>query len=203
MGGPKGVGLLYARKDLPLETLHLGGSQENNHRGGTENVTGVIGFARAAEIALQRRQTLWRRLADYREIFLAELDRLGVAYRVNGENGYPGVINLRFPPPAGGAPEDRSDNAFGQSIMLNMDLNGVAVSYGSACASGSVEPSGVLMAMGLSEAQAAQSVRFSFGYATTEDELLTVAQIVHKVVTGLSSRLGLPEMTVPAGDSGP
>jgi len=203
LGGPKGVGLLYARKDVPLETLHLGGSQENNHRGGTENVSGAIGFARAAEITLQQRQTLWHRLAHYRETFLSELDQLGVAHRVNGDNGYPGIINLRFPPAAVGTPENQPDDAYGQSLMMNLDLNGVAVSYGSACASGSVEPSGVLMAMGLSEAQAARSLRFSFGYATTEQEVLAVAHLVHEVVQGLSHRLRSPEMTVPAVDTGP
>ena len=194
VGGPKGVGLLYARKGVPLGSLHLGGSQENNHRGGTENVAGAVGFARAGEIALEEQEEVKRRLATFRAALLDELTRSGVVFHINGADGYPGVINLRFAD-TGGLPERRG-LAPGQALMMNLDLNGIATSYGAACASGSVEPSGVLQAMGLSPDEAAQSLRFSFGYATTEEEVLTVARTVGRIVEAMS--LGDPAPALPA-----
>ena len=186
IGGPKGIGLLYARRRI--EPLQLGGSQEHHLRGGTENLAGAVGFARAVELALESQEELHRRLEDLRGIFLQELRRAGVSFHVNGANGYPGIVNLCFPGVSGisrGARRRRyaeARYAQGHALVLNLDMNNVAASYGSSCASGSAKASHVLLAMGLSEEEAGQSVRFSFGCGTTEDEVLTVAGVVARVV---------------------
>ena len=176
IGGPKGMGLLLARSGTPFTPLLAGGSQENSHRGGTENLAGAIGFAKALELALAEQAELHQRQSGIRKAFLATLDRNAVHYRVNGKGAYPGVINIHLP------------GIGGQAMVMNMDAEGFAISYGSSCASGTAEPSHVLLAMGLTEHQAAESVRFSFGYGSTETQAKDAAAAVSRVV----ARMGQP-----------
>ena len=170
LGGPKGVGLLYARQMIPFQPLQLGGSQENGHRGGTENIAGAVGFARALELAVEEQEALYQRHLTFRKTFLRQLTGEQTAFSVNGSGSSPGVINLRLP------------GISGHALVMNLDAEGVAVSYGSACASGTPKPSHVLRAMGLDEAAASESVRISFGYGTTEAEVIRVARVLAQVV---------------------
>ncbi|UCD37989.1 MAG: cysteine desulfurase [Fidelibacterota bacterium] len=172
IGGPKGVGLLYARQGIPFDPLHLGGSQENQHRGGTENVAGIVGFARAAELAEEERAELHDRLTQYRQLLLEKMAGEGIPFYVNGADGYPGIINLRFP------------EIPGHTLVINLDLENIAASYGSSCASGSARSSHVLLAMGLATKEAEQSLRISFGYGTTEVEVMNVADALIRLVSG-------------------
>ena len=177
LGGPKGVGLLYARQMIPFQPLQLGGAQENGHRGGTENVAGAVGFAKALVLAVGEQETLYQRHSTFRKTFLRELTEKQTAFSINGAGSCPGVINLHLP------------GISGHALVMNLDAEGVAVSYGSACASGTPKPSHVLRAMGLDEKAASQSVRISFGYGTTEAEVMGVARILSQVVERMASSI--------------
>ena len=177
IGGPKGVGLLYIHKGSRSDPLIWGGSQEHGQRGGTENLAGAVGFAEASNLALAGQQELAGRLTTFRGRFLERLAEAGLDHRVNGADPYPGVLNIHFP----GVP--------GQSLVMNLDSAGLAVSYGSSCASGSSKASHVLTAMGLSPGAAEQSVRISFGYDTSAADVEAAAGIV---IAEVARMIGAP-----------
>jgi len=166
--GPKGVGVLYVRNGVDLGPLVEGGSQERERRGGTENVPGAIGLAEALERAVsdaeeraERLSRLQRRLVDGLD------DAVPGRYVLNTPVGEapvaPHVVNVAFPPE-----EEPLD---GEMLILNLDMEGVLVSAGSACTSGALEPSHVLTALGLDRSTASAAVRFSLGATTTEEEI--------------------------------
>mgnify|MGYP002515389454 FL=1 len=161
--GPKGVGVLYAKKGVPFTPFVHGGHQEKGLRAGTYNNQAIIGLGKAAELARlnldKEREKLWT---------LREMLRKGIEERipnvvVNGTNDknkcLPGTLNVSFP------------SAEGESILLYLDLEGIEVSTGSACASGSLEPSYVLLAAGLDVELAHGSIRFSLGRYNTEEDI--------------------------------
>jgi cysteine desulfurase len=162
MHGPKGAGALYVRGGVRLEPPARGGGHERGVRPGTENVAAVAGFGAAAELAareLAGRRALWARL---RGSFLARLHAEIPDARVNSpDDGLPNTISATFP----GVPAD--------ALLAGLDLAGIAVSAGSACASGAPEPSHVLLAMGLSRELAAQSLRVSFHASSREEDVAT------------------------------
>lgn len=170
IAGPKGIGLLYARKGILFRALHLGGSQERSHRAGTENLAAALGFAKAVELAQNQQMETTQKLVGYRQYFLEELSKAGIHYEVNGVNCYPGIINIRFP------------GMSGQTLMMALDMENIAISYGSSCASGTAKASHVLLSMGLNNEGASESVRFSFGGRTTKKEIHTVARAVAKIL---------------------
>jgi cysteine desulfurase len=167
--GPKGVGILYVRRGVKLKPLLWGGSHEYDRRAGTENVAGIVGLAKAAELAKPVE------LFDLTEKFAAGiLARISGAYR----NGHAklrvgNTVNFSF------------EGCESDGLLLGLDLEGVEVSSGSACAVGSLEPSHVLTAMGLSRELARAAVRFSFGKGTQPEELDYVLDALVKVVTRL------------------
>lgn len=155
-GAPKGVGALYVRKGTVLEPVMLGGHHERDRRAGTENVPGISALGRAAALDFD-----WSAIAKLRD----RLER-GILGKIPGtalngsiENRLPNTTNIRF------------DGIEGEAIVIALDLRGYAVSSGSACSSGAVEPSHVLLAMGLTPEQARSSVRFSLGPSNTESEV--------------------------------
>lgn len=169
--GPKGVGVLFCRRGVKLNPLLYGGSHENERRAGTENVAGIVGLARAAEIA----QSI-----DYTQ--LTEKLAAGILARIPGahRNGHPrqrvsNTVNFSF------------EGCRFEGLLLGLDLEGVAVSSGSACAVGSLEPSHVLMAMGLPLELARAAVRFSFGTGSTEADVDYILEVLPKVVARLRS----------------
>jgi cysteine desulfurase len=155
-GAPKGVGALYVRKGVPLDPILFGGHHERDRRAGTENVPGIAAFGKAMELA-----TDWTQIATLRDrLEHGILDSIeGVS--VNGSRGHrlPNTTNICF------------DGIGGEAIVIALDLRGYAVSSGSACSSGAVEPSHVLLAMGLQPEEARSSVRFSLGPENTEAEV--------------------------------
>lgn len=176
INGPKGVGALYVAKDVPLTPLLHGGFQERRRRGGTENVPGIVGFAAAVRLL---RRTLDQRVAAYRrlrETMVEELARrLGrERFVINGhpERAYPNILNVSFP------------GVDSETLLIRLDMAGVAASSGSACTAGSMQPSHVLRAMGLEERLVRSAVRFSFGYGTTEEDVVAAARIVAEAVPG-------------------
>lgn len=166
--GPKGVGALYVRRGLRIDPLLRGGPQERGRRGGTENVAGIVGFGVACALAAARRATDAREIAALRDLLDAEL-RAAVPGAVrNGDTREcsPHILNIRFP------------GADGESLLLGLDAQGIAVSTGSACTAGSLEPSHVLLAMGLSHTEAQSALRFSLGRNNTAAEVRRVVAVL-------------------------
>ncbi len=173
--GPKGVGLLYVRSGVALQPLLLGGGQERNRRPGTENVPGIVGFARAVEIRSGEMSREQERFSRMREHFLEQIHAHIEDVVVNGhpEQHLPHIINLSFR----GCSSD--------SLLLNLDIAGIAVSAGSACSSGSIQQSHVLKAMGLPEWQRQSAIRFSLGKYTRFEELDMVLEALRQIVPRL------------------
>ena len=173
--GPKGTGVLYIRKGTRLEPLITGGSQELGMRAGTENVPGIVGTGKAIEIAEAGREDNNRKIREMRD----ELIRL-VLERIPGTqlNGHP---EKRLPNNCNFSFEDVESEA----LLLRLDLAGIAASGGSACTSGSMEPSHVLQAIGLEEKTSKGSIRLTLGRETTPDEIEKTAQILPEIVEDL------------------
>ena len=168
--GPKGTGALWIRRGLKLKALLHGGSQERNRRAGTENVAGIVGFGRAAVIAKDELDGGAARLSTLRNDLERRLLDIPRA-RVNGTGPrVPNTTNLSF------------DGCEAESLMLALDLSGIAVSTGAACAAGAVEPSHVLRAMGLALQRVQASLRFSLGRGTTDEEVQRAAAAVTDAV---------------------
>ncbi|MBQ8295475.1 MAG: cysteine desulfurase [Clostridia bacterium] len=172
--GPKGCGVLYIRGGVKMERLVAGGEQERGLRGGTVNVPSVVGLAAAYSKNVATMYASNEKIQRLRNLFLSEIMPLG-GVTVNGDQTQtlPSVLNVRF---AGVRNEE---------FLLNMDLRGVCVAAGSACASASVKPSHVLTAMGLTEDEARSSVRFSFGKNNTEEEILRGAALTKEIIERL------------------
>ena len=167
--GPKGVGVLYVKSGVKIEKFIGGGEQERGLRGGTVNVPSVVGMAAAYEKNVATVYETNEKITAIRVLFLKEISALdGVT--VNGGEGLPSILNLRV---------KGIENA---AFLYAMDLKGVAFSAGSACASASVKPSHVLTAMGLTETEAKECVRISFGRENTEEEIATAAKLFVETV---------------------
>ena len=167
--GPKGIGALYVRAGTPFEPMLRGGAQERGRRGGTENVAGIVGLARALQLAAAEAGERRAQLTRLRAHLLAALSAaLGDDFILNSPADAAAsvahLVSISFPPRDGEALD-------GEMLLLNMDLEGVCLSAGSACTSGALEPSHVLIAMGRDRATASATLRFSTGKDTTTDEL--------------------------------
>ncbi len=165
--GPKGVGALYARTGTEWAPTHRGGLQEDARRAGTENVAGIVGFGKAAELALAAAEQ-YAALAKRRDRFVEILSEAGLNPSVNGIQSprLPHVVNLRIP------------GVTAQSLSLLLEPAGLLCSTGSACTSAEPEPSHVLRAMGLPDAQVRESLRFSLNRFTTDAEVEEAAALV-------------------------
>jgi cysteine desulfurase len=167
---PKGVGVLYVRRGTRMKAFVRGGSQERNRRAGTENVAGAVGFGRAAALAREGLAAEAARLGALRDRLEERLLSIPGATR-NGEGPrVPNTSNVSF------------DGVEAESLLMALDLAGVAVSTGAACAAGAVEPSHVLRAMGLPMERVQASVRFSLGRGTTGEEIERAADAVADAV---------------------
>lgn len=159
--GPKGVGALYVRNGVKLDKLICGGGQERSQRGGTTNTPAVVGMAKALELAVSEMEQNNAHIAKLRDRFvdrvLAEIPY--VRFNGNREHRVPSVANFSF------------EFVEGEGILMLMDFNGIAVSSGSACSSGSLDPSHVLLAMGVPIEVSHGSIRFSFGKDNTMEEV--------------------------------
>ncbi|HLE57320.1 MAG TPA: cysteine desulfurase family protein, partial [Rhodothermia bacterium] len=173
--GPKGVGALYVRKGTTIKPLMTGGGHERNRRSGTENVAGIVGFGQAARIAsegLEAETTHMRALRDRLE---SGLKARIPAIHINAEHAprLPNTSNIMV------------DFAEGEGLVISLDLKGVAVSTGSACSSGSLEPSHVLTAIGKTPDEAHGSLRFSLSSMNTADEIDYVLDVLPGIVERL------------------
>ncbi len=173
--GPKGVGALYLKNGIRIENLINGGNQERGKRGGTLNVPGIAGFGKAIEIAVRDLSVNQQKLKAIRQYFLDKVEENIPYVHLNGHphQKIQGTVNLSF------------ELIEGESILMLLDLEGIAVSTGSACTSGSLEPSHVLKAMGLSNELAQGSIRFSFGKSITKADIDYVVEKLTGVVEKL------------------
>ena len=172
---PKGIGALFVRKGVRLRPLMFGGRHERERRPGTENVPGAVALGRAAEIVRETQVLESERLAKLRDrLERSVIDNVPSAF-VNGSTArrIPNTSNIRF------------DGIEGEAIVISLDLKGFAVSSGSACSSGAVEPSHVLLAIGLSSEDARSSVRFSLGASNTVEQVDALAKAVAESVAHL------------------
>lgn len=173
--GPKGVGALYVRKGIMLPALIQGGAQERNRRAGTENVPGIVGMGKAMELAVENLDESAAKMIRLRDRLIRELPERIPEIKLNGH------------------PTDRLPNNVnysikyieGESILLMLDLNGIAASSGSACTSGSLDPSHVLLAMGLTHEVAHGSVRMTLSEETTEEDVEYVLDVLPRVAERL------------------
>jgi len=173
--GPKGVGALYIRKGTRISSFMHGGNQERGRRASTENVPGIVGFGKAAEIALQEMLEEAQKLTALRDRLIEGILR-GIEYtQLNGHpvTRLPNNVNVSI------------NYVEGESILLNLDLDGICASTGSACTSADLEPSHVLVAMGLPHLQAHSSLRFTLGKWTTEEEINKVLEVLPGIVSKL------------------
>lgn len=175
--GPKGVGALYVRKGTPLARVQHGGAQERGRRGGTENVPGIVGFGEAMRIAAGMMAEEAGRLAALRDRLAAGLARIEGAH-LNGHpvERLPGTVSVSF------------EGADSEALLMALDLAGVAASSGSACTSGSLEPSHVLRAIGLPAAVAKGTLRLSLGRTTTDADVAYLLEVMPPIVARLRAR---------------
>jgi len=173
--GPKGIGALYVRKEVRLEPLLFGGHHERGKRPGTENVPAIVGLGTALRLAEEEREQVSARLAGLRDRLQQQIEQSIEDTRLNGhpEKRLPNILDLSF------------EYVEGESLLLLLDGEGVAVSTGSACTSGSLEPSHVLTAMGIDPVVAHGSLRFSLGRDNTEQQIDRVV----KSLVGIVDRL--------------
>lgn len=165
--GPKGVGVLYVKNGTPWIPWLQGGSQERRRRGGTSNVPGIVGMAKALELSIQNMESQTAHYQNLRKIVLEGLeDRFGDRFTINGPliGGVPHILNIGFK-------TDKADGLDGEMLLLNLDIEGICVSNGSACTSGAMEPSHVLQGIGQNEAISNSSIRISFGRDNTPEEI--------------------------------
>ncbi len=170
--GPKGVGACYVRKGTPLVPLAVGGAQERGRRAGTENVAAIVGFGKACELARAELAESAQRLARLRDRLEEGIRAALPDARVNGEGAprLPHLLNVAFP------------GFEAESLILALDLEGIAVSSGSACSAGSLDPSHVLLAMGRSHEEALSALRFSLGRDNTDADVDRVLEVLPAAV---------------------
>ncbi len=176
--GPKGVGALIVRRGILPDILIEGGAQERGRRAGTENLAGIVGMAKALEIAVGSLEEKSKKLSAMRDALQRHIETMPDV-TINGTKGdkrLPGTLNVSF------------EGAESESILLFLDMSGICASSGSACASGSLDPSHVLMGIGLSHALANCSVRFSFGVQNTPEQVEIVCKALDEAVAEVRRR---------------
>lgn len=175
INGPQGMGFLYAAPHVQLKALLHGGAQERNRRAGTENIAGIIGFAKAVEIACNEIEVRREKYLSFRQKLLDVLDQENIEYQLNGHptNFLPHIVNVSF------------TSIKADAMLMNLDLEGIAASSGSACSAGSLQPSHVLKAMHQDEERVNSAIRFSFGFGNTMGQIEEVARktaaIAHRI----------------------
>ncbi|NOS85363.1 MAG: cysteine desulfurase [Ignavibacteria bacterium] len=166
--GPKGLGVLYIKKDSPIDKFIHGGKQERDRRGGTENISAIAGFKKAIELLNAEMDSDIKKTSELRNILLAELnsqfsDKIIVNSAKEGGVFLPNIVSISFNP--------KTTKIDPDTLLIKLDMKGIAVSSGSACTSGSVQPSHVLKAIGYDDSTARSSIRISFGRFNTESDI--------------------------------
>lgn len=185
--GPKGIGVLYMRHSTPWLPWMHGGSQERRRRGGTLNVPGIIGLSKAMELTIDRMNDHRNHFKKLRKQLVNGLDeRFGNRYQINGNtaHGVPHIINISFL-------DESKSGLDGEMLLLNLDVEGICVSNGSACTSGAIEPSHVLSGIGLEDKLANSSIRVSLGKDNTAEDIAFFLDKLEVVVERMMSTAGV------------
>lgn len=175
LNAPKGIGALFAKRGVRLQTQNIGGQQERQRRAGTESVAHIVAFGEAAHIARTSLNDTYEHLNRLRDKFEAGVEaRISdIVFNGNREKRLPNISNISF------------RFVEGEGLLINLDLQGVAVSTGSACSSGSLEPSPVIRALGRNDELARGAIRFSFGKDNTEQDVNYVLEVLPRAVENL------------------
>jgi len=173
--GPKGVGALYIRKGNKLPAILHGGGQENELRPGTENIPGIAGFGLAAELVTKNMTINIKNTLELESYFLTTLTEKGIEFTRHCKTHVPGLMNISF------------HGIESKPFLINLDMEGIAISAGSACASGTLKASGVLLQMGISEKIASESVRISLGKFHTKKEIDYAIKKINKIIPKLKN----------------
>jgi len=179
--GPKGVGVLYIRQGNKLPAILHGGGQENDLRPGTENIPGIAGFGFAAELATNNMTINIENILELEKRFLSALDNKNIGFTRHCKSHIPGLMNISF------------HNVKSKPLLMNLDMMGVAISAGSACASGTLMASKVLLQIGVSEKLASESVRISLGKLHSKDDVDYAIQKITELIPRLQNT---PEINV-------
>jgi len=181
INGPQGVGALYIAQGTPIEPLSQGGSQERKRRAGTENIAGIAGFAAAVEISVKEREKKQLFMDELRIKWLAMLKEtvtaVPIIYNGSDKHYLPHIVNVSF------------IGIDTETMLMNLDMEGIAAASGSACTSGALERSHVLRAMGISEDRMQSAVRFSFGLGNTIEELEHAAERIALIASRIRNSL--------------
>lgn len=181
--GPKGIGALYIKKGVKIDNLIHGGGQEKSKRAGTENVPSIVGMAEALRLACLEMEEHNKKLIEYRDKIITEIQQTIPYVKLNGHptKRLPGNVNFSF------------NYIEGESLLLSLDLKGISASTGSACASGSLDPSHVLLGIGLSHEVAHGSLRITLGYENENHEVNYLLQVLPEIVEKLRAMSPLYE----------
>ena len=187
--GPKGIGALYVRKGVRFQKFVNGGHQERNKRAGTENVPGIVGLGKAIELAYQNLDEHNKKIKELRDYYVAEVQKRIPYIKINGdmEKRLPGNSNISF------------RFIEGEGLLLNLDLKGICASSGSACTSGSLDPSHVLLAIGLPHEIAHGSLRITIGKYNTKEEVDYLLDNLEEIVSRLRNMSPLWEEFIEGG----
>ena len=168
--GPKGIGILYIKKTCNIKPLICGGGQESGLRAGTENISSIAGMNMALKIAYENLETNKDLVNKHETYFLNKLTNKQIEYRLNGKNRIPGILNITF------------FGVDGHSLLMNLDMLNISISYGSACSSGSASAPLALLEIGMNNNEARSSVRISIGKMITRENLDTLISKLEQVI---------------------
>ena len=168
--GPKGVGALFIKKGISLNQVIYGGGQESGYRPGTESISLIAGMSEALKIALENLDSNKQHIENLENLFFSELDKTKISYTVNGKNRMKGFINITF------------HDVDGQSLLMNLDINGIGVSFGSACSSGTTKASNALLEIGLNQKAAKETIRISIGNFITKDNIFSIINSITNII---------------------
>jgi len=168
--GPKGIGALYKRRGSKLEPLIHGGGQEHSLRASTENIGGIAGFGMAAELSTSKLKENTNHILRLESYFLNLLNKQNISYTINGTKRIPGVFNITF------------HGVNGQDLVMQLDFSGIGISFGSACTSGTVKASEMLLEMGITKEDALSTVRISFGKIHQLEDVKKVADSIGEIL---------------------